>query len=369
MQGVVLTLSAEGALNPRSHESVTREAIARRLAALNGYEFGGAYEPSRRPSAPVYFVPADTLVGIAHARALGIRGEHDLFGAVVPHPFVATKTITHATLDARCRVPKGWTADFPARIADSVLDGYSAFARDDARRAAHRLLEHGPVRIKRAQGVGGRGQWVAQSRDDVATILDVIADDEVESNGIVIEVHLSDVATFSVGQVRVAGLIASYWGTQRLTPNNSGTDVYGGSELHVVRGDFDTLLAQPLADDVRVAVVQACAYDAAAFECYRGMFASRRNYDVAQGADSTGARRTGVLEQSWRIGGASGAEVAALEAFAADPRRSTVRASTVEVYGASDAPPAGAIVYFRDVDERIGPITKYVTIDAHGHAR
>ncbi len=369
MQGVVLTLSAAGAEHPRRHESVTRAAIARRLAALKGYAFGGEYVPSKRPSGRAYFVPSDTLVGIEEAAKLGIDSADDLFGAVVPHAFIATKSITHAPLDAHCRVPDGWSSEFTTRVAQSVLAGYSAFARDDARRAAERMLGAATVRIKRATGIGGRGQWTANSRDGIAHILDSIDDAEFATLGVVIEQHLSNVVTRSVGQVRVADIVASYWGTQRLTPNNTGTEVYGGSELHVVRGGFDELLDQPLADDVRLAVLQARDYDAAAVDCYGAMFASRRNYDVAQGVDAHGERRSGVLEQSWRIGGASGAEVAALEAFAADPRVSSVRASTVEVYGASDAPPADAVVYFRDIDDHAGPLTKYAKVDAYAHAR
>ena len=44
-------------------------------------------------------------------------------------------------------------------------------------------------------------------------------------------------------------------------------------------------------------------------------FASRRNYDVVAGLDARGQRRCGVLEQSWRVGGASPAELVALAAF------------------------------------------------------
>lgn len=369
MQGVVLTLSIPGAEDPRRHESVTRTAIARRLAALKGYRFGGEYASARRLSEHVYFVPSDTLVGIENAAKLGINNADDLFGAVVPHAFVATKSITHAPIDAHCHVPDGWSREFTTRVARSVLVGHSAFTREDARRAGERMLGAGTVRVKRATGIGGHGQWIANGRDEIARILDSIADHELAASGVVFEQHLSNVITRSVGQVRVADIVASYWGTQRLTPNNTGTEVYGGSDLNVVRGGFDALLDQPLDDEVRLAVMQARDYDAAALDCYGAMFASRRNYDVAQGVDASGKRCSGVLEQSWRIGGASGAEVAALEAFAADPRVSAVRASTVEIYGASDAPPADAVVYFRDVDEHVGAITKYAKVEAHAHAR
>ena len=68
--------------------------------------------------------------------------------------------------------------------------------------------------------------------------------------------------------------------------------------------------------------------------------------------------RIGVLEQSWRVGGATGAEIAAFEAFRAEPDTKSVRCSTVEVYD-DVIPPAGATVYFMGEDPVIGPMTKF----------
>jgi hypothetical protein len=62
------------------------------------------------------------------------------------------------------------------------------------------------------------------------------------------------------------------------------------------------------------------------------------------------------------MGGASGAEIAALEAFRAEPGLRAVRASTVEIYGGA-VPPPHATVYFHGVDERDGPMTKYATVE------
>ena len=140
---------------------------------------------------------------------------------------------------------------------------------------------------------------------------------EVSSGGLVLEENLTHVTTYSVGQVRVAGLVATYYRTQRLTPDSTGRAVYGGSDLIIVAGDFDPLLGLNPSDDIRVVVADARAYDAAAMECSPGLLASRRNYDVARGLDAEGRWRCGILEQSWRIGGASGAEIAALERFRA----------------------------------------------------
>jgi hypothetical protein len=187
----------------------------------------------------------------------------------------------------------------------------------------------------------------------------MIDDDELARFGLVVEQNLSDVTTYSVGQVRVANMVATYHGTQLLTTNNKGAEIYGGSDLVVVRGDFDALLASTPSEDVRLAIAQARVYNDAADECLPGFVSSRRNYDVASGVDAMGNRRSGVLEQSWRPGGATGAEIGALEAFAAHPSLRAVRAFTREIYGESLALPANAAVYFSGIDPHVGRMTKY----------
>lgn len=370
-RGAVVVYSLGGRDFAQRHEKTTRTGIAERLAALKGFDFAGDHDPAAaaRPSGPVYFVPSDTLVGTEAARTLGIGGEDDLFGGVVPYPFVATKAITHPLVAPDARAPAGWSAELRRRLGDAVLPGFCAFAPADARRAGAQLLERGPVRIKPVRATGGRAQIVVSDANELDRALADTDAGDLSEHGLVLEANLAGVTTHSVGQVRVAGLVASYWGTQRLTPDNTGASVYGGSDLLVARGGFEALLALDLAAEARLAVAQARAYDEAATECFPAMFASRRNYDVIQGNDPAGRRRSGVLEQSWRVGGASGAEIGALEAFRADPALRAVRASTVELYGEGAAPPPpGATVYFRGVDERIGPITKYATVEQHGDA-
>src|SRR4051812_6518866 len=91
-RGVVALYSDPGRGFTHSHERVTREAIARQLAALKGFDFVGEYEPSTRSRYPgrIYLVPSDTLVELGAAAALRVRDEHDLFGGVVAQAFVAT---------------------------------------------------------------------------------------------------------------------------------------------------------------------------------------------------------------------------------------------------------------------------------------
>lgn len=365
-RGSVVLYSNTTANRPGSHENASRAWIAGRLAALKGYDDAGEYDPAARYGGHVYFVPAETLVSIETAHELGIRTEDDLFGGVVPYRFVATKAITHPLMDAQAQAPEGWSHDFGRRVADSILLGYAAFSLDDARRAGERILKGGPARVKQTRGIGGRGQTMVTEARELDAVLDEMDAAELARYGIVIEQHLEEVATYSVGQVRVAGLMATYCGTQRLTRGNDGHTVYGGSDLLVVQGDFDALLGLEHAPEIRLAVEQACKYDVAAAEEFQGLLASRRNYDVARGRDPGGQWRSGVLEQSWRIGGASAAEVAALEAFRADPDLRAVRAATVEVHGECEPPPH-AIVYFSGKDERVGPITKYAIVASYGN--
>ncbi len=286
----------------------------------------------------------------------------------MPHPFVATKCISHPLIGDDARAPLGWSPEFAQRVRDAVLPGFAAFSIDDALRAALRLFAHGPVRIKRALGIGGHGQTVVADRDALERALAGADPAEVSGHGIALEQHLADVTTYSVGQVRIDDLLATYCGTQRTTENNAGERVYGGSDLLVARGGFDALLALDPDPAACHAIEQARVYDDAAFRCFEGLLASRRNYDVARGKDATGATRSGVLEQSWRIGGASAAEVGALAAFRADPALRAVRAATMERYGPGIAPPPGASVHFHGTDERVGPLTKYALVEPHVHA-
>ncbi len=355
----VLTYEIDPLAAADQHIRAAQHELGRRLAGFVGCPFDGAYSPDRIYVDRPYFIPDGTLP-VAIAERLGITGEEDLFGGVVPAPFVATKSITHSLVDPAAAAPAAWSHALGARLRGATLNGYSVFTGADARRAGERLLVRGAARTKPALASAGRDQTVVTDRAELDRVLDAMGEDAI-AHGLVIEENLIDVETYSVGQIRVAGHVASYFGVQRMTADNFGEPVYGGSDLLVAPGDFGTLLALDLTDEVRFVVAQAQVYDAAAFDAFAGLFASRRNYDVVGGRDSRGSRRVGVLEQSWRMGGASAAELAALDAFRSDPTQRAVRASSFEAYGGVD-PPAGAQIYFHGIDDRIGPISRYATV-------
>lgn len=354
------------------HESASQEALARKLAGVLELDFMEDYRPGEHSQGSVYYVPSRTLVRTvslepAELFIQDIRGDEDLFGGIVPHAFVATKAITHALLHPDAAAPEGWSHAFAHDAGPAVLLGITAFSIGDARLAGLRLLALGPVRIKPVRASGGRGQILAVDRRQLDEALGRQDEDEIARYGLVLEEHLHQVETYSVGQARAGGMTMSYAGTQSLTLDNSGLQVYGGSSLLCVRGGYEELLALPMDANWREAVRLARAYDVAAQRCYPGLFASRRNYDVARGRDARGRIKIGVLEQSWRAGGASFAEACALEAFRASPERTVVRAYTRERYGSSHTPPREAQLIYRGDDPETGFITKYGAVEPHGN--
>ncbi|CAG9171329.1 DUF3182 family protein [Cupriavidus pampae] len=353
--------------DPGSHQGATLAHVARNVAQIAGYTFAGSYDAVRNgptgASARMYFVPADTLVGVDSAKQLGITSIEDLFGGVVPQAFIATKAISHGLIRPDARAPEGWSEAFAARVRDCVLPGYTAFDRDDALAAGREMLKGGAVRVKEPCGIGGLGQQVARNEAELVAALEAIDIARIEAEGVVLERNLEDVTTFSVGQVELGGLRASYCGTQTLTKNHDGNMVYGGSTLRAVRGTLEDLLAHPIETHLRDAVRAAIDYHAAAIDCFPGMLISRCNYDVAMGTDN-GRQRLGVLEQSWRAGGASGAELAVLKAFRDDPRCNRATASTCERYDANATIPPGADVYFAGEDRNVGALVKFAMLES-----
>lgn len=356
----MVTLVTRGTDFLRTQEFATQRQIARTLAELQDYEFGGAYDAARAYAACPFFVPDDTLL-LPFARELGITSSDDLFGGVVPHGLAKTKAITHELVDGESHRPDGWSRTFSARVRPVVLPGHTVFSRDDALAASRRLFPFGPVRVKRPLAAGGHGQSVVETTEALRRVLADIPQDDLGEHGLVLEANLDRVQTLSVGHSVIGNLAIAYHGTQRVTTSAAGDPVYGGSDLVSVRGDWKALERLDLAPPVRLAIAQARTFDEATTEY--DVIVSRRNYDVAQGFDGRGQWRSGVLEQGWRIGGASGAEVLALQAFQRDPTLDVVYASTVEVFGNGLEPPPGAVVHFSGVDPNAGPMLRFCKID------
>lgn len=353
-------------INPQAprHEVQTNLELARWLARLSGAQFGGSYDPQQHAGLELYLVPTQTVIGSAQAARLGVNGPDDLWGGYVEHDFICTKAITHGLLNKDAVAPQGWSPLFSKLTRGVVLDGLSVFALKDARAAAEHLLYTGPIRLKPVHACAGRDQRVIKSLaefDEIAAAPDAQA---LFNDGVVLEQNLNEVKTQSVGQSFIGGKVLSYCGVQHLTRDSEGLEVYGGSDLLVVQGGYIELLTLELPDDVREAVRLAQVFDDAANQAYPGFYASRRNYDIAQGLDAAGQPRGGVLEQSWRMGGASSAELAALQVFTQDPGAGAARVSSVETYTDQPLPPNATQVY-RGEAHNGDFLCKYVTVHSY----
>jgi hypothetical protein len=356
----VFTYGCEGLVG---HEAAFQVELGRRIAALLGCRFGGAFEQAGRPH-PRYLLPCGTLIGASLAAELGLADEDDIFGGWVPHDFFATKAIIHPVVSRAAPTPEGWTHELPDEVRPLALRGFTAFSPEDALRAGRLLLPRvGTVRLKPVHADGGRGQVLAGSEADLERAVERFRSNGGLRDALVVEENLREVITYSVGQLRLAGRRISYCGTQHGTTNNSGEKAYGGSDLVVVSGGFDRLLRLPLSDEMVRATQCARSFDRLADRHIEGFIASRRNYDIAAGTADDGGRRLGVIDQSWRTGGATGAEIAAIERFAEKPWLTAVRTRAVEYYGEPPPLPEGAAVYFQGSDPELGPMIKYAFVE------
>ncbi|MDF1609375.1 DUF3182 family protein [Hoeflea sp. YIM 152468] len=350
--GPVLTW---GCLGLDSHDELSHIALTRRVADFLGKEYHGRledYRCSRRP----YCVPRATLCGAECSPHLPYPGEGDFLGGQVSHPMAATKAIVHPLAPDEALDPT-WPGSFARVAADLTLPGFTATTSRGAIAAGRKLLQAGDIRIKLVSASGGTQQQVATSLDELFYVIDTLTGDDGLFDCLVLEENLTDVRTFSVGQIMLGGVSAAYMGEQQLTLNNQRQEVYGGSCLQVSRGRLSDLV-EALSGEERNLCELGMRFDHLATR-HLGLVASRRNYDLISGRDSRGRIKHAVLEQSWRVGGASGAEIAALKAFAHDPDLHKVQASTVEQYGDDIVPPRDADVYFHGVDPELGPLLKY----------
>jgi len=344
------------------HECASQEWVASRLARLLGWQYGGVLRPGQGATAGAYYVPDDTLTG-ADCTALGIHGEDDLFGGVVPHAFVATKVITHGLFHPHSPAPAGWSSPLAAYLAGAVLPGWTLFDPAEIETAGLELLSAGGrIRLKLAQARGGNGQYLVASAADLRQAIARLDPQQVRSHGLVVEQNLEQARTFSVGELHVGGHHLAYLGSQHQVTDREGVEVYGGSRLRVAPGRLGDIQALARDPAEAAALEHVRRYDAAVEQAYPGFFASRRNYDVVAGLDPQGRPRCAVLEQSWRLGGASPAEVAALAHFLANPSGAAVEVSCHELHDPAQAPPPGTEVHFHDPASPRGPVLKYARV-------
>lgn len=356
----IVALSGREALLPQDQEP--HEALCRRLSDILDWPYVGWYSPGQDyPDLP-YFIPFETL-STDEAADWGVSSADSLLGGVVPHPFVATKVVAHPLVPDAIASPAGWNPALGKQIAAYTLPGYSAFSKPDLYRAIERLLPQGSVRLKCAVSRGGLGQTVVSDagQDSFVEALEP----DVLAAGVAVEVNLGALRTISIGEVDLPGMTLAYYGEQRLTRTEDGTSVYGGSHLHILRGNLAQLAKNRLPPGISEAIAAALGYERSVLDAFPGVFASRRNYDVAIASQDGGNEHVAVLEHSWRVGGASAAEIMAYGVLRAAPSKRWVEAYTCELYG-EGTPPADAQVLFQGNVPGNGKLTKYCGVTMRG---
>lgn len=360
MQDVVISYLVEKGRGCEANVRSMIDAIAAELADVKRLAYGGICDSEAAIPPRAYVVPSDTLTR-READRLGIRSTNDFFGGVVPRTPMRTKIMCHHLIEPHAHRPPGWPAEFTEFVRPLVLPGYATFSIGDAMVAGGRLLSIGAVRIKDPLRANGTGQVVVTCARELKRHMDGIDDKTISEHGLVLELNLRETTTLNVGQIAIDGRVMSYFGLQRMTSNNEGLPEYGGSALKCVMGGWDALDFLPMEPVIRRAVTKAIAFDRAT-AAWPEFMASRRNYDVAIGTDDAGCSRSGVLESSWRAGGASTAEIAALKRFLADPRAKVVTTLAVKEFGRHAPCPPSALVHYWGEDPAVGPMLRYTVV-------
>lgn len=180
-----------------AHEKTTLSAVAQAIARIKDCEFSGCYANARHYSGNLFFVPGDTLAD--EALELGVSAASNLFGGVVPYPFVKRKAITHELVTEGGDRPEGWSVAFGRRVRDSVLPDFTVFSASGARLAAERLLPLGAVRLKEPLRDGGSGQTVITTLRALDEFLERYPNEVIATHGLVLETNLQRAVTLSVG--------------------------------------------------------------------------------------------------------------------------------------------------------------------------
>ncbi|MDQ4075860.1 MAG: DUF3182 family protein [Chloroflexota bacterium] len=276
------------------------------------------------------------------------RGLHDraiwVYGSILPRELLrrSTKIQVHPPLPGD-DIPEWFDLEFPKRIQDTVLPGYSCFTGEKLTEATLSMLdEFAQVRLKNPRGASGEDQTVVASREALDRFLrqkqvqyesDGGFEQFLREYGYVVEANLSDVEAWSftltttprfnftsIGRLLEAparqpdgSVIMEYGGTSSVT-------IIGGPESFYDMGLPDEVIVDdPLRnqvvispDDVVVSVAENHINAMREWE-REGIVRTRANIDVLRGTlvyqNGERKRVTASVEDSGRAGGASPAEL------------------------------------------------------------
>jgi hypothetical protein len=315
-------------------------AVARVISNL----INGSLIDSSAPTTGAYIIP-DRPLYKHESDKLGIAGPDDLYGGVVAMKLHHDKAILHTLVDSDAEGHAGYSSQFAQEVSNATLPGYTAFSPQDALRGYIHLRQEGfSIRCKDPSGEGGGDQYSVTSLDHLEQIFKSMSPEKIAREGVVLEPNIIDPATLSIGQISLGGKYFSYYGNQHSTLLD-GESTYGGTTLTMFRGTLSDLSDRIKDPAIKTAVVQA--------QVVRGAYShydpiiSRLNFDVVQGEDQSGVFHSGVVDQSLRIGGASPAEVIAIQELEADEMAESITTRVdIDWHPTSDLVDENDLVFF-----------------------
>lgn len=323
----------------RSPSSPSFPALFERNACLAGWiaeQLGRVYQGEYKPGAELdaaFWVPHAPMTP-EEAGALGITSKEQIFGAVV-EPLHAQKSVFHCPLPRATYVPAHFPLDFSRSVQVISAPGYTAFTPQDALLAFESLLQQGhSPRFKNPTATAGLGQRVASNRQEAEAVIAAISGDVFRRFGVVIEANIpisvGQPHAFSSGWIELGGEEYTYVGTQSQGEKN----IYTGTRLHMVRGH-----EPPYVPDIPNAVTDHTTYLLGLLGLLDGLqIATRCNFNFVKSMHD----EVFAVEPTFRIGGATGAELLAIGYLKDHPEEDQVVASTRFVYDQHEPLPAGA---------------------------
>lgn len=294
-----------------------------------------------------YHIPSKPISS-ADAEKYGIKSSEDIFGGVVEDLLHANKGILHTTLSNTSLHPSGYSQDFPKLIRNAVLPGYTAFSKAEAVEIMKCMNKHGTgsVRLKDPLESDASGQYVITNTIELDNVLSKYSDKNIFENGLVLEANINEAVTLSVGLIIFGNQEYSYFGKQKSVFHN-GRSKYGGTEIAMFRGNFNNLINRvDTGSNLHIAISQTSTV----FDAFGTLdpILSRANFDVVQGFNNKGEFLSGVTDQSFRLGGASPAEVLAISKLNSDKNIECVNAEVDLIYDPTSKPPDPEDVIFLD---------------------
>ncbi len=308
-----------------------------------------------------------------------IESEKDFFGGIVPRAYQSTKAIMHPLVSREAACPLGWSHEFSQELVhlDLVLPGFTVFNIEDIRTAFNHLYDKGvyQIRLKDPLGYLGMNQFVVTSFQELEQFIsDKIVDNEkLQQYGLVVEenLHPEDLKTYSVSFVTVGFHQVHCIGVQRFSQG-----LYGGTDFVIMQtGKY--ILPELLArvgifnkEDAQVIIDKALLFRALLNKHIPEIKTARFNVDIVSGIASIYSnstcelvKRFALLEQSFRVGGASAAEIWGLEYLLCHPSVDAVCASTYYRYGdEAYQTVSGEENLYCGVDSRLGSISTSVKV-------